>query len=238
MEYIINGLIGTVCSIAAAWIFWYFSFKKTNVHIRFADNIEKSPSSFGGKGYRYRLKLMNDGNEDIIEVSFFAKLFIKRKNVKNTCYLSFGHKDFTPILYGRKWQNKKENKKTGFSWTIELGMADAAFREFSKRFYPPNIRQAAAGGTLTLDDILNTFEDDVQIAIYAFGYDSVTGARKMFLSKRYTADDILEGSYRRSVPMKKYKEYIDHLLSIDVRRASDSLPVPDTDGDERDRKLC
>lgn len=223
MDYIINGLIGIICSVVAAWIFWYFSFKRTNVNIKFADKIEKKRSSFGDEGCSYRLKLINVGNENIIEVSFFAKMFIKENKIKHTCYLSFGHNGFTPILYGKKWQNREKNKSTGFSWTVELGMADTTFREFSKQFYPEKIREAAAKGTLTLEKILNTFGENVEIAIFAFGYDSVTGARKMFVSKRYTKNDILEGTYRRSVPAKRYKEYINNMLSIDTQKVSANL---------------
>lgn len=232
MEYVINGVIGVLCSIVAAWIFWYFSFKRSNVNIKFADQIEKSPNAFGNKGYRYRIKLINIGRENLIEVSFFAKLFIKRKRIKNSCYLRFGYRDFTPILYGRKWQNKKKNRNIGFSWTIELGMSEETFLEFSKKFYPKEIRAAAAKRTLTLDDILNTFQDDVQIAIYAFGYDSVTGARKMFTSKRYTIKDISEGAYRRSVPMKKYKDYIENMLSIDVLKPAAPPSAPEAEKGE------
>lgn len=235
MEYVINGVIGVLCSIVAAWIFWYFSFKRSNVNIKFADQIEKSPNAFGDRGYRYRIKLINIGSEDLIEVSFFVKLFIKRRRVKNSCYLRFGYREFTPILYGRKWQNKKQNKKTGFSWTIELGMAEETFLEFSKKFYPKEIRAAAMKGTLTLDDILNTFRGDAEIAVYAFGYDSVTGARKMFTSKRYTVKDVLEGSYRRSTPMKKYEDYIDNMLSIDVLKPA---PPSAPEADAGENELC
>lgn len=225
MDYIINAILGIVCSIVAAWIFWFFSFKKTNVNIRFPDKIEKSPNSFDSKGYRYRVKLINVGNENIIEVSFFAKLYIKREKIKNSCYLSFGHRGFMPILYGKKWQNKKENKNTGFSWTIEFGMADETYSEFSKKFYPENIREKAVAHTLTLDDIFNTFKDSFQISIYAFGYDSVTGARKMFVSKRYTSNDILEGTYIRSSTIDKYEDYINNILSIDLSKTAPNLSI-------------
>ena len=95
-------------------------------------------------------------------------------------------------------------------------MTDSVFRLFSKNIFPSNIVDLAKSKQLTFDDIFSEFGDRAYLTIYAFGYDSVTGARKIFVSKRYTITDIVYGSFRRSSNhFNKYNDYIYDILMID-----------------------
>ena len=38
---------------------------------------------------------------------------------------------------------------------------------------------------------------DYKLFIFAYGYDSFSGTRKMFRSKAYQLDDIIEGKFKR-----------------------------------------
>lgn len=207
-------IIAVLCSIIASYLFWYYSFRKTNVKIRFSDQIEKSPDLSNKEKYRYRLKLINIGPRDLIEVSFIAKLSIKRKRTSNNCFLYLGHEEIIPILQGSKFQNKMVNRNKGCSWTLQFHETEDFFQEFSKSVYPENIRDAAQNNKLTLDDIFAEFGEKASITVYSFGYDSVTGARKMFVSPQYSINEIQTGLYLHNTQEMDYKTYIDHILTV------------------------
>ena len=56
------------------------------------------------------------------------------------------------------------------------------------------IREKMVSQTLTLEDVFN-INDNVSIQIIIAGYDAFSGARKLFLSKRYLKEDIIFGKY-------------------------------------------
>lgn len=192
-------LVAIICSVIASYLFWLFSFKATNVKLIFAYQIERSKSTQAGTNSRYRLKIINVGKRDLLELNIIAKLSIQRNKIKNNCYLRLGHQEIIPILYGKKHQNEINNKNKGFAWTLQFHLTDDFLQEFSKTIYPETIRSAAALEQLTLDDIFAEFGKKARITIYAFGYDAVTGARKMFVSSSYTINDIWIGKYNHSI---------------------------------------
>lgn len=216
VDAVSSNLLSIICSIIASFIFWYFSFKRSYTKIVFAEKIEKSKSVTPNANYRYRLKLINVGRENLVEVSYRAKITIVGKTrIRNSCYIQFGQQNTTPVLFGRRYQMK--HKDRGFSWTLPFILPDTAFIEYSKAFYPEEIRTAAKEHSLTLEMLLNYFKDNITITVYAFGNDSVTGARRVFISNNYRNADIVEGRYQLSKWFKNYNEYVSFILSIRAR---------------------
>ncbi|MCL2222098.1 MAG: hypothetical protein FWC20_07725 [Oscillospiraceae bacterium] len=193
MNIFISVALGIVSSIIASSIFWLLAFKVTRTKVKFYENLEKSKNTGEYPGdFRYRVKVMNIGIRDFIEVEFICRLTIKRKNgVQNYTYLGVGNADKIPVLKGRKNRCKKCDKKsTKGAHTLTLYCTSVTNREFSKKFYAESVKEKAGAEELSLDDILNEYFDTATITIYAYGYDAVTGARKMYVSQPYKFDDI------------------------------------------------
>lgn len=218
---IYNMILAIICSVIASYLFWLYSFKKTRVKVIFSDQIEKSKSKHNINNYRYRLKIINIGKRDLHELSFVAKLSIRRKRSTNSSFLRLGHQEIIPILYGKKHQNKKENKHIGFSWTLQFHLTDDFFQEFSKNLYPAQIRSKARSRELTLDDIFYEFKEKARISVYAFGYDSATGARKMFVSKPYTIEDMKVGKFNHGAEKDKYCNYVKYIMTINEEKKAE-----------------
>ncbi len=209
---IIDIITGVTCSLAASVVFWYLTYRYSFTKIKFSDCIEKSVDAYDKKQYRYRIRLINIGRRDLLEVTYTVRLSIKRGSNTNNTYLGLGYSCTPPILHGRKWQNKYKIQEA--SWKFPLQMTDSTYEEFSKRFYTKEIREAAQNKTLTLDKIFSTYKERIEIIIYACGYDAFTGRRIMFNSKKYSVSDIQCGVFNKSKEYKKYTDYVNHILSI------------------------
>ena len=158
-------LVAIICSVIASYLFWLFSFKATKVRVIFSDQIERSKSTQAGTNYRYRLKITNVGDRDLLELSILAKLSIQRNKISNNCYLRLGHHEIIPILYGKRHQNKIKNRRKGFAWTLEFHLTDDFYQEFSKNIYSKKIRNAAVLRQLTLDDIFAEYGKKARLII-------------------------------------------------------------------------
>lgn len=214
---IIGVLFNVFCSVVASFVFWILTFRISRTKVKFAEHIEKSPDVYDDPDrYRYRIKLVNIGDRDLLEVTCLVRLIVHGKHTNNNSYIRAGNYDTRPILLGRKWQ--KKNPEGRFAWMLPIQMTDTAYKDFTKKFYPEHIRAAANQRTLTVEDVLKEFNPKATIIIYLFGYDAVTGARRMFQSKSYSYADIVEGRYNRRKSFKRYNDYIDHLLGISPRQ--------------------
>ena len=211
-------LLGISSSLVASVVFWVFTFWYSPTKIRFSSQIEKSTDSYDKSHKRYRIKLLNIGRRDLLEVTYIVRLSISTETssgeqTTNNTYLGLGYSDVPPVFHGKKWQNINKGKNA--AWILPLLMIDSTYSEFSKRFYPENIQKAAKDKSLTLDDVFQEFKDRIGITIYAFGFDAITGARKMFQSKWYSTKDIKQGTFNKpSDQIKSYNDYVDHILTV------------------------
>ena len=217
-EHIIERIIESIlCSVIASFVFWILTFRISRTKLQFSECIEKSPDVLNREKdqYRYRVKLINVKNTNLIDVSFIVRLTVHRKKINNNTFLQLGYPTSLPVLYGKKWQMK--NPDSSASWIVQLKMTDSAYEEFSKSFYPCAIRKKADERTLSLTDIFEELGNTVGITIYAFGYDAVTGARRQFQSKEYRNSNIVKGRFRSSHRFKRYKDYISYILEIEEK---------------------
>lgn len=193
-------------SILASYLFWLYSFKLSRTNIHFSGVIERSKSTGEDSGiHRYRVKIINSGARDLIDISFLVKLSIKQKNDKgaNYTFLGCGNDNQIPILLGKKSQKKLSG--TSCATKLTLFPTQTTLNEYKKTFYRKDIQRKANDGTLSLDDILDAYGHSCKIIIYAFGSDSVTGARKMFVSPTYTMENIKSGLFLVAQPIKTYR---------------------------------
>ena len=205
-----------ICSVIASYVFWTLSFKVSTTKIIFSHHIEKSLRE--GR-YKLRIRMVNTGPADLFDVRFVARLMYKprmkgeRQSRATAVYLNFGHQSMLPILYGK--QKQKKHPTAVLSWTSVLEESDDFYSEFSKQHHTDAIRAKALNKTLTVDDVIVEYSENSHIRIFAFGTDSMTGIEKMFLSPRYTANDLIIGRF--NTPNKKfkwYRNYINYIMDI------------------------
>lgn len=210
----IGGIVLSIlCSVIASFMFWIFTFLISGTKVKFAEHIEKSPDIYGMPDrYRYRMKFVNAGRRDLLEVTCIVRLIVKGEYTNNNSYIKLGNYDVLPVLVGNKWRNKNSVERC--AWMLPIEMTDAAYRGFTKEVYPEHIQTAAKDKTLTIGDVLKEFNPNSIIIIYIFGYDAVTGARRKFQSKPYSYTDIIAGKYNTPEQFKPYKDYIRHTLEI------------------------
>lgn len=214
MILLLNALWSVVVSLVAAYLFWLLSFYISRTKVRFSKYIVKSSDS--GERYRYQVKFINIGNRDLLEVICMVRLTVPDKKSNKNWYMKLGHYDMRPVLCGKKWQLKNSSKRS--AWLLPIKMTDIVYKDFEKGDYPEYIQTAAREKMLTIEDVLKEYYPRAKIIIYVFGYDSVTGARRMFQSKPYTYEDIVKGKFYEHKDIKQkfmeYKKYVDHVLGI------------------------
>lgn len=180
-------LFGALSSILASFIFWLLSFKWSTTNVIFSDKLEKSESASFPEKYRYRFRFSNYGTRDLIEILIKAKIVVNTGK-KNHTFLNVGNSGFVPVL-----KRRKKNRLTAQIFSLYVG--EEALNEFKKSFYKSEIREKAKSGKLSIEDIFTTYGEKVSITLFLFGNDSVTGARRIFVSKEYSINDVHNGIF-------------------------------------------
>ena len=110
MRFLINDiLIPIILSMLSAYVFWVLTFVVTYTKVVFSDTIEKSIFEKAEDGSPiFRVRVMNIGRRDLMEVVYTAKLRIRNNGKMRTTYLCLGDDQTIPVLKGR---NKKTRRK-------------------------------------------------------------------------------------------------------------------------------
>ena len=66
---------------------------------------------------------------------------------------------------------------------------------FQRKAYPEEVRQKFQEKSLLLEDVL-LLGHDTKLRVVVFGYDSFSGARRIFESRLYGLNDIKEGRFK------------------------------------------
>ena len=204
-------IIPFLVSLLAAYVFWWLSFKYSNIKIVFSDKLEKRKDVRDGKEdqYRYRIRITNAGRRDLFEVYVIAKMTVKTQDGRtNTTFFPVGEESIIPVLVKKfnkiegseyKGFNKKKGMQRGYRvQSYGLYINEIAYNEYIKNFYEESIREKAREKKLVIDDIFQVYPDSL-LTVFVFGNDAVTGARRKYESKEYTStnNDILEGRFHR-----------------------------------------
>lgn len=115
-EVITLVIIPFIVSMAVSVVFWWLTFKHSNIEIIFSDKLEKRKDIRVGKEgqYRYRVRISNVGKRDLFEVYMIAKLTVKTYDGRtNTTYFPVGEEGTIPVLV-RKYNIKKKKEKKRF----------------------------------------------------------------------------------------------------------------------------
>ena len=172
--------VGILCSFAAWWIlFHYFS-----PSLAFSNSISRLPAIDSKSGYKYRFKILNTGKRSIIDLQLRVRLRIRSidpelPNNTKLIDLPLGT-DSIPRLDSGKSR----------VFRIYPERCD----RFATALFPEDIVSKSKSSSLTLDDAISIMDNSF-ITIVVFGYDSFSGARKMFESNPYLIRDIATGKF-------------------------------------------
>ena len=179
MEIIIGFVLGIIASILA----WYILFHKIIPKVDFFEKIYKDRTDENPSGYRYLIRFQNNGHRDIIDIELFAKLRIKgiyehRRNAWKAIYI--------PIDDNRipKINSQKRNHKR-----IAIQICPTEINHIAKRSIPDELKRKLDDETILLEELMEIGEKS-ELQIFGFGYDSFSGSRKVFESKKFVRDDI------------------------------------------------
>lgn len=189
----LSNLASFLFGIIASAIVWFITSKVSRVRIEFPRELMGDSDPVDESKYHYNIEVMNIGKGELIDLHMQAKISIKgadRKNPGLSCFALLNLDYFCnfPSLQYRGAIDKLGSKMCSGRLIYAINM-DGAYEEFKKIFYTDSIIEKAKNHTLQLDDIFLAYPNAV-IQFYLFGYDSFTGARKMYKSKYYGRTDI------------------------------------------------
>jgi hypothetical protein len=215
-------LLGVAAGIATNFFVWWVLFHWLDPDIQFSPQLSKVPrarTELDKAQFRYRVKLENSGRRRAIDIEIMARLRVKglkTPQIWNILYVPLrSNGDVShriPFMDPAK-TGVVANRKIIF---LHLNSSDT-LPHWS--IFPEEIRQRAENRELLLEELLS-IGSKADLQFYAYAYDSFSGTRKLFVSKRYTAEDIAEGPFAQ-----------DGLNVNDVISSSDSYS-DDLDNDD------
>lgn len=216
MAYFETIALGVLSSLVASFVFWFLTFRFSGVKVKFSECIEKSHSIGGDSGkFRYMIRILNIGNRNLYEVSLYAKVTVKIRDVIYYTYVEVVEENQIPVLRGRKDQIANPKKRYGQKLTLRI--TETSREEFKKKVYPKKIQAKAFSGELSIDDIFECLPL-ANIQIFLFGNDAITGRRCGFFSPKYTKEKIAYGKFTKGKPFegfRRYREYVNYMFAIE-----------------------
>lgn len=189
MELLLSFLLG----VAASALFWWVQNHYVVPRVVFSDGISKQRTDDSPSGVRYRIKLVNNGKRRAIDLEVIARLRIK---------------GLRPEFPGN-WE------VIDLAMYVDRQPFVSPSRNFVARFYPEGTEKFASSlfpqaiidkkrqRLLTLEDVMQ-LGNNADLMLVVFCYDEFSGARKMFHTRRFTREDIVELPFRtEDVQFKK-----------------------------------
>ena len=175
-------IVGVVTGVIASWIAWWVLYHLGSPEIGMSEEIKKHKTKNTQTGYYYQFKFGNLKNKfDAVDISIGAKIYLPgtpRKGITNIYNI--------PVDGNYQFELVPNSGKTpGWARQSSLLVNDEKLRKnFDRTFFSNDLKEKAAKGVLTLEDLLGITEKAL-IRIYISAMDSFTGSRKVFRSKNY-----------------------------------------------------
>jgi hypothetical protein len=169
--------LGIICSMIAWWVVaHYFS-----PELLFSPSISKLPDPASASGYRYRVKLKNPGRRDIIDIQLKARLYVQGVRPE----------------FPKTWSIVPMPVSVESFPVLPPGDGNRVITLVAEKLRLEEqsvMPQSVVERVTSLEDAFK-MKSKVNLRITIFGYDRFSGARRLFESKRYTADDIKDGPF-------------------------------------------
>jgi len=200
--FLISILAGIVSGLLATWIFWYILYYVLSPKIEFSPSISKTKSESRGCGFQYRVKLHNSRKRIAVDAKLQAFVLIPGLTIKRTddiFYIPLGTSRIMEILPKSYSGNVRK--------IIHLNLDKDHFTKiFQRNNFPDSIRTLAFEKKISLEDILS-LDEEAYIKFVIKVADSVSGATKVFSSKKYFKRDVIYGYFKKDsldvVPKKE-----------------------------------
>lgn len=180
---VISLVVGIPLGILASLAAWYILFHCVVPEIRFSPYISKINSD-DGSNFKYRIKLENTGRRSIIDMELIAILRIKGiSKIRPNNWILFYIQLDEPRILKLKPLREETPRKVINLYTENLG--PCSISEY--------MNCVAYDKTL---ECLMSLGADSTLQLIAFGFDSFSGSRKLFESKKYTKEDIKFGKFK------------------------------------------
>lgn len=179
---LLSTLVGVPFGVAASFAAWYIVFRGFVPKFTFSGQLNKVPGLAPGEPPRYRVKFINVGRRDAIDVDVYSRL-----RVRNLSHRPEYLDTWTIVTLSSDTTHEPKVPKGG-SRMVVLGLDETAELATSK------FQRALDGRVPTLENLLSLGKE-AEIVVWVLAYDEFSGARKGFISKHYSLDDIREGQF-------------------------------------------
>lgn len=178
--------LGIPLGVLASFVAWWIITRLVVPKVEFSPDISRTRYNGNLSGLNYRIKFKNCGRRDIIDVQVSVLVRVKGLSKKTPKMIEIAslalESDRVPVI------RAKGNR------IIQL--RPERTERFSKPIYGQEIYNKLRLGNLTLDDVL-ALGTEATVTVFVFGYDSWSGARKMYESSPYRAANIKQGPWKK-----------------------------------------
>jgi len=180
-DFAASNLVSLLIGVVSSFLTWWGLFHWLVPKVEFSPFIGKAPRT-SGSGYSYRIKFINTGLRPIIGVEVYARLWISWKGDGNWVgtYIPFSGEG--EIKYDVPILERKRNRVLSFFINSVEG-----FR--TNPAYSTEFRAKATNKVLTMEDLLSQGKESY-VRVFVSGFDSFSGARRVFQSRKFYRSDI------------------------------------------------
>lgn len=179
---LLSTLVGVPFGVAASFVAWYIVFRVIVPKFHFSQEINKVPGLAAGEPWRYRVKFINLGRRDAIDVEVYSRLRVRNLSLRPE-YL----KTWTIVtLNSDTTHEPKVPRRASRMVVLDL--------EGTTELEKPMFKRALDGREPTLENLLSLGKE-AELVVWVLAYDEFSGARKGFISKHYHVNDIREGKF-------------------------------------------
>ncbi len=187
-DIVISNILGFVLGILASFVSWWILFHALVPKVAFGNALCRAPTSDDASGWKYLFQFANIGRRLLIDVQIRARLAVPRPDRPGL---------WNVVTLALDWDGEKKleipkvKNKGHLAYRLFINQVPD-FQQSS--LYPEFVREKATRGQLSLDDLLKPPVNG-KLTVYVAGFDELSGARKLFASKAYIAQDIKEGRF-------------------------------------------
>lgn len=186
MLELLGGIIGgLIIGFVSSAITWYMLFRRIVPTLEFFPKIYRQPTNENPSGYKYHIRFRNTGRREILDLELFARLRIQGlSSTRPTRWKAI----YIPVDDARipKIGSHRRTKKR-----IAVQLLVKEVDQPARASLPSALSAKCESGTVRLEELMETGQN-ATLEIVGFGYDSFSGARRVFESVKYLASDIVD----------------------------------------------